>query len=116
EIRAVSPTTIRVIMSGYVALNKLTLITSAHQYIAKPFDASKLRDLVTRSFAAQERIASPGLRSVATSLRSIPSLPQVHQSLLHELEDDRTATAAIARMVGDDPGLSMKALQLANSP
>jgi HD-like signal output (HDOD) protein len=116
EIRSLSPTTIRVIMSGYVALNKLTLITSAHQYIAKPFDASKLRDLVTRSFAAQDRIASPGLRNVATALRSIPSLPQVHQTLLHELEDDRTATAAIARMVGDDPGLSMKALQLANSP
>lgn len=116
EIRVVSPTTIRVIMSGYVALNKLTLITSAHQYIAKPFDASKLRELVSRCFAAQERISSPGLRNVVTSLRSIPSLPQVHQTLLHELEDDRTATAAIARMVGDDPGLSLKALQLANSP
>ncbi len=116
HVRAISPTTIRVIMSGYVALNKLTLITSAHQYIAKPFDASKLRDLVKRSFAAQERIQNEGLLSVVTALRSIPSLPQVHQSLLHELDDDRTASAAIARMVADDPGLSLKALQLANSP
>ena len=116
RVRAVSPTTIRVIMSGYVALNKLTLITSAHQYIAKPFDASKLRELVRRSFAAQERVVNAGLQTVVTALSSIPSLPQVHQSLLHELEDDRTGSTAIARMVAEDPGLSQKALQLANSP
>jgi HD-like signal output (HDOD) protein len=103
-------------MSGYVSLNKLTLITSAHQYIAKPFDINKLRDLVQRSFAAQERIINKGLQSVATSLRSIPSLPQAHQSLLAELEDNRTPSSGIARMVSDDAGLSTKVLQLANSP
>jgi HD-like signal output (HDOD) protein len=41
---------------------------------------------------------------MATSLRSIPSLPQVHQSLLAELEDNRTAGSVIARMVAEDPG------------
>ena len=90
EVRKIAPAVIRVIMSGFVSLNKLTLITSAHQYMAKPFDIGKLRDLILRSFAAQERIANKGLQSVATSLRSIPSLPQVHQSLLEELEDNRT--------------------------
>jgi HD-like signal output (HDOD) protein len=116
EVRGVAPAAIRVIMSGYVSLNKLTLITSAHQYIAKPFDINRLRDLVQRSFAAQERIVNKGLQSVATSLRSIPSLPQVHQSLLAELQDSRTASSVIARMVSEDPGLSVKVLQLANSP
>jgi HD-like signal output (HDOD) protein len=116
HVRAISPATIRVIMSGYVTLNKLTLITSAHQYLAKPFDFSTLRDLVKSSFAAQKRIMNPGLRSVVTALRSIPSLPQVHQTLLHELKDDRTASTAIAHMVEEDPGVSLKVLHLANSP
>jgi HD-like signal output (HDOD) protein len=116
QVRAISPTTIRVIMSGYVPLNKLALVTSAHQYIAKPFDAMKLRDTIRRSFAAQERLADKGLQAIATSLRSIPSLPQAHQALLRELEDDRTATANIARLVSEDAGLSVKVLQLANSP
>src|SRR5271165_3417338 len=35
QVRELSPRTVRLIMSGCVALNKLTLITSAHQYIAK---------------------------------------------------------------------------------
>src|SRR5580658_1931272 len=116
EVRNYAPAAIRVIMSGYVSLNKLTLITSAHQYIAKPFDIAKLRELVLRSFAAQERIVSRGLQTVAASLRSIPSLPQVHQSLLAELQDNRSASSAIARMVAEDAGRSIKVLQLANSP
>jgi HD-like signal output (HDOD) protein len=116
EVRKIAPAVIRVIMSGYVSLSKLTLITSAHQYMAKPFDIARLRDLVRRSFAAQERIVNKGLQSVATSLRSIPSLPQVHQSLLEELDDNRTASSSIARMVAEDAGLSIKVLQLANSP
>jgi len=116
EIRNIAPATIRVIMSGYVSLSKLTLITSAHQYIAKPFDIAKLRELVRKSFSSQERIINKGLQSMAASLRSIPSLPQVHQSLLEELQDHRTAGSSIASMVADDAGLSIKVLQLANSP
>ena len=103
-------------MSGYVSLNKLTLITSAHQYIAKPFDVAKLRDVVQRSFAAQEQIHDKGLQTVATSLRSIPSLPQIHHSLLAEIQDDSIAASVIARLVSGDAGLSIKVLQLANSP
>lgn len=116
EVRKIAPAVIRVIMSGYVSLNKLTLITSAHQYLAKPFDIGRLRDVIMRSFSAQERITNKSLQLVATSLRSIPSLPQVHQSLLAELEDSRTASTSIARMVAEDAGLSIKVLQLANSP
>ena len=116
EVRSIAPGAIRVIMSGYISLSKLTLITSAHQYIAKPFDITRLRELVQRSFSAQERIVNKGLQTMATSLRSIPSLPQVHQSLLAELQDSRTAGSVIARMVSEDPGLTTKVLQLANSP
>jgi HD-like signal output (HDOD) protein len=115
KVRELSPRTVRLIMSGCVALNKLTLITSAHQYIAKPFDAAKLRDLVQRSFAAQDGMANKDLKSLITSIRSIPSLPQAHQSLLHELENGDAPSASIARLIGDDPGLSIKVLQLANS-
>ncbi len=115
-VRGISGTAIRIIMSGYVPLNKLSLITSAHQFIAKPFDTTKLRDTIRRSLAARDRIADKGLQTIATSLRSIPSLPQAHHALLKVLEDDRSATTKIARLVAQDAGLSTKVLQLANSP
>ncbi len=97
-------------------LNKLALVTSAHQYLSKPFDTFKLREMIRRSFAAQDRVRDKGLQAVATSLRSIPSLPQAHHALLKELDDEGTATTNIARLVAEDAGLSFKVLQLANSP
>jgi len=85
KVRQLSPTTIRFIMSGCVAVSKLTLITSAHQYIAKPFEPHKIRDMFEHSFAAQKRVENHGLTAIATSMRSIPSLPQAHHSLLKEI-------------------------------
>lgn len=116
EVRKVSPNTVRIIMSGHVAFGQLSMITSAHQYIAKPFDVQKLKALVLRTLAAHERMRENGLQSVVTSLRSLPSLPQVYHSLLAELEDSRGPGALIARLVSEDAGLSAKVLQLANSP
>jgi HD-like signal output (HDOD) protein len=115
QVRNLTPTTVRIIMSGCVAQTKLTLITSAHQYLGKPFDANQLKNVVERSLDARERVVDKGMLSMVTSIRSIPSLPQVHHSLLAELEDIRNTNSSIAKLIGDDPGLSIKLLQLANS-
>jgi HD-like signal output (HDOD) protein len=115
KVRLLSPTSLRLIMSGYISLKNLTLITSAHQYIAKPFDLQKLRDLILRSFSAQQRIIDSGLQDVVISIRAIPSLPQAHHSLLKELEDNNGANDTIADLIKKDPGLTIKVLQLANT-
>ena len=116
ECRAAAPNALRIIMSGFVALDSLNVITSAHQYVAKPFDAPRLKEMLRRTLAAHERLRDSRLRTVVTSLRSLPSLPQVQHALLAELESTQGASASIGQMVAQDPGLSVKVLQLANSP
>jgi HD-like signal output (HDOD) protein/CheY-like chemotaxis protein len=116
EARTVAPGTLRIMMSGFVPLDQLTVITSAHQYVAKPFDAPQLKRILERTFAARDRVPDKKLQTVVASLRSLPSLPQVHHTLLTELENNRGASAAIGQMVAQDAGLSAKVLQLANSP
>ena len=116
EARLASPASLRIIMSGFVPLDRLTEITSAHQYVAKPFDSLQLKKLLERTFAAQDRVRDKQLQKVVTSLRSLPSLPQVHHTLLAELNDGDGASASIGQMVAQDAGLSAKVLQLANSP
>ena len=116
EARMVAPGTLRIMMSGFVPLDQLTVITSAHQYVAKPFDAPHLKRILERTFAARDRVQDKKLQTVVASLRSLPSLPQVHHTLLIELENNRGASAAIGQMVAQDAGLSAKVLQLANSP
>jgi HD-like signal output (HDOD) protein len=114
--RIAAPGTLRVMMSGQVALDKLTAVASAHQYVAKPFDTMQLKKMLERTFAARDRVQDKALQTLVTSLRSLPSLPQVHQVLLAELESNRGASAVIGQMVAQDAGLSLKVLQLANSP
>jgi HD-like signal output (HDOD) protein len=116
EVRVAAPGTLRIMMSGHVALDKLTAICSAHQYVAKPFDAIQLKKMLERTFAARERVKDQQLQTLVISLKSLPSLPQVHHLLLMELESNRGASAVIGQMVARDAGLSVKVLQLANSP
>jgi HD-like signal output (HDOD) protein len=116
EARTVAPGTLRIMMSGFIPLDKLTVITSAHQYVAKPFDAPQLKKILERTFAARDRVPDKKLQTVVASLRSLPSLPQVHHTLLTELENNRGASAVIGQMIARDAGLSAKVLQLANSP
>jgi HD-like signal output (HDOD) protein len=116
EARVVAPGTLRIMMSGFVPLDELTVITSAHQYVAKPFDAPQLKKILERTFAARDRVPDKKLQTVVASLRSLPSLPQVHHTLMAELENNRSASAVIGQMVAQDAGLSAKVLQLANSP
>jgi HD-like signal output (HDOD) protein len=116
EARAAAPDALRIIMSGFVALDKLNVITSAHQYVAKPFDALQLKEMLRRAFGARGRVRDEGLQRVVTSLRSLPSLPQARQTLLAELESGQGASGSIGQMVAQDAGLSAKVLQLANSP
>jgi HD-like signal output (HDOD) protein/CheY-like chemotaxis protein len=116
EARVAAPTTLRIIMSGYVPLDKLSLITSAHQYVTKPFDALQLKKMLQRVFAARDRVQDKQLQRVVSSLRSLPSLPQMHHALLVELKNNGGASAVIGQMVAQDAGLSAKVLHLANSP
>jgi HD-like signal output (HDOD) protein/CheY-like chemotaxis protein len=116
EARLAAPAALRVIMSGFVAQERLEAITCAHQYVAKPFDAAQLRALLRRMLAARDRVRDQRLQTTVTLLRSLPSLPQVHHHLLAELRSDRSASSVIGQFVAQDAGLSAKLLQLANSP
>ena len=116
EARVASPASLRIIMSGFVPPDKLTEITSAHQYLAKPFDALQLKRLLERTFAAHDHVQDKQLQMVVTSIRSLPSLPQVHHKLLAQLNSVEGASESIGQMVSQDAGLSAKVLQLANSP
>jgi len=116
EVRVAAPNAVRIIMSGYVDINALSAVISAHQYISKPFDLLQIKDLIQRTFAARGRMEHQGLQELVTELRSLPSLPHIYYALLKELRDERHSVNAVAQLVAQDAGLSSKLLQVANSP
>lgn len=116
EVRIAAPKAVRIIMSGYVDLPALSTVISAHQYIAKPFNALEVKELIGRALTAQARMEHEGLREIVASLPSLPSLPRVYYSLVKALGNEHSSVDDIAQLVAKDAGLSSKLLQLANSP
>lgn len=115
EIRDLAPQAIRILYSGYANPKQLSRISVAHQYLAKPLSFRELQTKVEQALAAQEALASPQLRELLTSLRSLPTLPHNFHSLLNELDDPNGSHAKAAQFISADAGITTKMLQIANS-
>lgn len=116
EVKEISPSTVRVILSGF-ASEELTLesVHAAHQFITKPADAEKVRDCVQRAVALQEMLNSAEVRAFLGSIESLPMLPVVYDELMREVASEDASIREVGRVVAKDIGLSSKVLKLVNS-
>jgi response regulator RpfG family c-di-GMP phosphodiesterase len=114
KIREISPSTIRILLSG--SISNLSRIASAHQFIAKPFQAKEVITVVTNSLRAQEWLRRhPRLGDIISGLRSLPVVPAVFHRLIGLLDQDNSATHEIARLLAKDGGIMTRIIQLSNS-
>lgn len=116
EVRRLHPHLPRIILSGMgdqaVAANSLNC---THIFIAKPFEFKTL-------FAALDRIASldaflqdEKLRILASMMRQLPSFPMIYLKIIEEIESPKSSIQGIAKIITQDPGITAKVLQVANS-
>lgn len=113
EVQRRAPHALRILLSGHVGEENMDTIGSAHQYVSKPFDFAQFKASLHRLFKAQEAFPDPQLRTLITSLQSLPALPHVYQALMREI--DRNDAFQVAQVLAKDPALSTKVIQLANS-
>ncbi|MEJ2463966.1 MAG: response regulator [Candidatus Thiodiazotropha sp.] len=110
------PQTIRFVLSGHSDEQSiLSLIDTAHRFIAKPCDAETLKSLLKRAFMLQEILQDPSLTSVISNIDSLPSCPAVYQELTKKLRSDTATLHEIGRLIAQDPPISAKMLQMVNS-
>ncbi len=114
KVRVMSPATIRILMSGNISnLNK---ITSAHQFIAKPFLGDEVVAVVTNSLKVQERLRPHAkLGEIISGLRSLPVVPAIFNRLIALLDQDTSTTQEIAFLLAQDGGIMTRIIQLSNS-
>jgi HD-like signal output (HDOD) protein/CheY-like chemotaxis protein len=107
---------VRIVLSGQSS--KETLLRSiapAHQFLSKPCNIEELKSRLLQAFAARDLLRNPALASIASRLRTIPSLPSLHYELTAALESEDTSLATIEQIVSRDAAMAAKILQLANS-
>jgi putative nucleotidyltransferase with HDIG domain len=114
KIREISPSTIRLLLSG--GIPNLSRIASAHQFIAKPFQMKEVITVVTNSLRAQEWLRQhPRLGDIISGLRSLPVVPAVFHRLIGLLDQDNSSTDEIAQLLAKDGGIMTRIIQLSNS-
>ncbi|MFP3908052.1 MAG: HDOD domain-containing protein [Acidimicrobiales bacterium] len=116
ELQERHPEIVRIVLSGHSEMG-MALRSSqvAHQFLTKPCDADLLTSTVERACQLQGTLRSPVLRGVVGELTSLPSPPQVVLELRRLLSSDEPSLDRVAELIGTDPGLSAKLLQLVNS-
>lgn len=93
----------------------LRTVGVVHQFLAKPSDPSILKEVLTRACVLQELMMNSNLKSLVSSLGSLPSLPVVYNQLKEALKDPECAISDIAKIIEQDMAMSAKVLQLVNS-
>lgn len=116
EVTKRFPHTVRLVLSGHADREAvLRLIGPAHQYLTKPCSAEELQTAIARALALRELLANQQLKELASRMRSIPTLPELHQKLCVELAKDQPAMERVGEIISQDVGMTTKILQLINS-
>jgi len=116
KVRELYPGTVRFILSGHSDRELiLQSVGYAHQYIAKPCDAEKLKQYLNSSSGLHQILSNPELHARIAKIRTLPSPPDIYNQIVHELQSDTASIDTIAGLISKDVSLSAKLLQIVNS-
>lgn len=116
EIQQRYPGTVRVILSGYADQDSvLRTVGPAHQYVAKPSDATTIVDTIRRTLELRRLVEQEGLRKLVAGLCNLPSPSDLYLRLVTELKSARASAASVADIIGHDVAMSAEVLKLTNS-
>lgn len=116
EVQKHHPQTIRLILSGHSEEEALLDAAEvSHQFLSKPCDIEALLKSVNGALSLRSLLDDEALRSLVSSLSSIPSPPRIYDEVQRAARSDTSGLKAIAEIIGRDPGLSARILGLANS-
>lgn len=116
EVARKYPDVVRIVLSGHSDREYiLQLVTTTHQYLAKPCDAETIKDTVNRACALRDLLASRELGAVVSQIKALPSLPSLYTRIIEILQSDDPSLQKIGEIVSEDIAMSAKVLQLVNS-
>jgi len=116
RVKQLQPHAVRVVLSGQTdAQTALKSVFTAHQFLAKPCDTEKLRNVVKRCCGLNDLLSGEELKSLAANVSVLPSAPTAYLAISKVLADPNAGIADVARIVEREPVLCAKVLQVANS-
>lgn len=87
----------------------------AHQCVSNPCDPPRLIETIERTVAVRHLLDSPQLRRIIGQVDRLPSAPRMYMQLRSILGDSECDTRSVCDLLDQDPALTGKVLQVANS-
>jgi putative nucleotidyltransferase with HDIG domain len=110
------PHTVRIILSGYSDLSEVVnCVGLTHQFLEKPCSLDDLKNCLKRVTQVKTNLANDKICELASSLRNLPSLPELYLEIAEALESPTATAQRIADIACKDPAIAAKLLQLSNS-
>jgi putative nucleotidyltransferase with HDIG domain len=110
------PESMRIVISAHEdQLTVAQCLMFGHRYFSKPFDLKNLAGVLRRICHLKHQVGSEKLRKVISGLGALPTPPPVYVRLTKAVGSLFTSLDEIADIVQEDPGLTLKLLQIANS-
>ncbi|WP_219951669.1 HDOD domain-containing protein [Dickeya zeae] len=116
QVRHRWPGTIRIILSGYSEPEAtLRMLDVAHRFVPKPCDSTVLQAMVGNALALRDRFQDPAIVEIVGRTSQLPAAPNVFTEICRLLTNPDSDTRQITELLGRDPALIAKIMQLANS-
>ena len=116
EIQKHYPHSIRIMLTGQADENSIfRTIGVAHQFLAKPCDPEKLKNILLRGSSLHSLMANGKIKDLISSIDTLPSLPSLYLKLQKLIQDPEASLNDIGEIIGKDIAMTAKLLQLVNS-
>ncbi len=116
EVKRLYPYTMRVVLTGQSSAEAtLRTVGVAHQFLDKPCEPERLRNVIHRALFIKRIMTHPSLEKLVAGLGNLPSLPTVYEEIQSKLADPESSVEDVAACIEKDVAMSAKILQLVNS-
>jgi len=110
------PTIVRVVLCNFQDRSEMAhWQTSGVPLAPQNCDAATIVDTIKRSRQVSHWLADPAMKKLLSLTHKLPTLPRLHSQIATELESENSSLEIVASLIGQDPLMSAKLLQVANS-
>jgi HD-like signal output (HDOD) protein/ActR/RegA family two-component response regulator len=110
------PKALRIIVSNLADLeNTVKCVGHAHHHVLKPCRAQTLHHVLEEAFAQEAWLPSEPVQGLIAQMKQVPSPLKAYTQIVQEMKSPDCSLEKIGRLIEQDPAVTAKVLQLANS-
>jgi HD-like signal output (HDOD) protein len=111
-----APQVTRLLLCDLAEIKTIKNDGTINQFLVRPTTAEAAISAAQRTRLMNAWMSDPALRKLFAQMRKLPSIPAVYFRLLELMKSPDTNVEDIGRLIADEPALTVRVLQMVNSP